>query len=730
MPSIRSLSIFISITGIFATASMALATDADQSQPAASAAQKDDANQLGEIVVTAQKRSERLVDVPISVTAVTAEQLANAGVDSFENINEVAVGTVVNRTGIYFQPTIRGITTGVVGAGQENNIAVYVDGFYQPSQVGIDMAFNNVQSVQVLKGPQGTLFGRNATGGAILIDTPDPSHTPVAKAAVSFGRFNEAIGQVYLSDGITDKLAFDIAAYSKNSDGYIKDVAGWDSNATEDKDFRSKWVFSPAESMKFTGIFEYAKVSDATGLDDTYYAHQVAALVDPAATIATAPDRTSLNYAPASWTETTSVGVKSEFNFGGPTLTSFTRYSHEYGHINFDLDGSELRIFEEHLNTRLNNAQEELDLHDTNGPVDWVTGVFVSDTSAQYFNESYLVDALDNAYSPNVDSRLWTRAAAAFGDVTYRVNDDFSVIGGLRYSWERRTFFYAQPESDVMVDHVSKDWDAVTPRAVVKYDLDRNSNVYVSFSKGFKSGTFNTTVPNKTPVNPENVKAYEVGYKLQRGSFQFQTAAYYYDYRDMQVSQLQIIAGEEVSNLSNAARSRIYGVEAQISAPLWEELSYSAGVNYNHARYVDYKDASVFPVAPGGLVNSSTPISQDWSGLRIIGAPDWTTNFALNWSHPTSVGIVGVGGSVDYTSTYAPTADDQLNGSYRYEQGGYASLNMNTSLALNSQWKLSVWGRNLTDEYHKISYGGNPFGDYVVYAEPRMYGGRVEYSFK
>jgi iron complex outermembrane recepter protein len=684
---------------------------------------------LDEIVVTAQKRSERLVEVPISVTVVDAAQLQNAGVNGFQDIDQVAVGTKINRVGIYFQPSIRGITTQVVGVGQENNVAVYVDGFYQPSQVGINSDFNNVKSVQVLKGPQGTLFGRNATGGAILIDTLDPSSTAVAKASVSYGRFNEEIAQGYFSDGITDHLAFDLAAYWKTSDGYIKDIAGFDTDPVQDKSIRSKLLFKPNDQLRITGTVEYYKVQDAAALADTYIARQLAAIIDPTTPIATAPNRTSVNFGPIGRTETTTGALKTEYEFGGAKLTSFTRYSHEFGYISFDLDGSKLRIFEQSLNTRLNTASQEFNLGNSSTHWDWVTGLFASSSTAEYYNNRVLADAATNTYSPASDSILWTRAAAAFADATYHFDHSISITGGLRYSWERRTFYFAQPADTVLVDHATKSWDAVTPRVVVRYELDSHSNLYASFSKGFKSGTFNTTSPISTPVNPENVKAYEVGYKIAHGPLQFDTAAYYYDYRDLQVSTLTILNNnQEAANLQNAAVAKIYGLEAQLSLAATQELSLSVGAAYNHARYTSYTNASIFP--PVGALNGSTPAVQDWSGLRIIGAPDVTANVAFQWTHPAPLGTVGVGGNIYYSSQYAPTADDQLNGTYRYEQGGYASANLNLSFAPDEHWKFMLWSRNLTDRLVKISSGGSPFGDYVVYGEPRMYGIRVDYSWK
>jgi iron complex outermembrane receptor protein len=116
--------------------------------------------------------------------------------------------------------------------------------------------------------------------------------------------------------------------------------------------------------------------------------------------------------------------------------------------------------------------------------------------------------------------------------------------------------------------------------------------------------------------------------------------------------------------------------------------------------------------------------------LRIIGAPDWTANLGFQYTHPTGIGALGVGGNIYYSSEYAPGYDDQLNGTYRYQQGGYALVNLNVSLQPDAHWKLLLWSRNMTDRRVKISYGGNPFGDEAVYAEPRMYGVKVEYSLE
>ncbi|MCF8710077.1 TonB-dependent receptor plug domain-containing protein [Rhizorhapis sp. SPR117] len=157
------------------------------------------------IVVTAQRRNQNTIDVPISVSALDDRMIEAAGLTSFRDLPAIAPGTNIAAVGGYIQPTIRGITTTVIGIGQESNVATYVDGFYQPNPLALNRNIQNIESIQILKGPQGTLFGRNATGGAILIKTRDPSFAPSGTIGVSYGRYNELIADAYFTHGIGDR---------------------------------------------------------------------------------------------------------------------------------------------------------------------------------------------------------------------------------------------------------------------------------------------------------------------------------------------------------------------------------------------------------------------------------------------------------------------------------------------------------------------------------------------
>ncbi len=176
------------------------------------------------IVVTAEKRSAKLIDTPISITAVTSAQLGAAGVTNLIELPMVTPGLRMDTLGNNSQPTIRGISSDVNGAGLSANVATYIDGFYLPSQQSNDFDLPDVVSVEVLKGPQGTLFGRNATGGAIRVNTAPPSFTPGGKVVVSYGSFDDMRASAFLTGPLSDKIAASVYINGQQTDGWTRDI--------------------------------------------------------------------------------------------------------------------------------------------------------------------------------------------------------------------------------------------------------------------------------------------------------------------------------------------------------------------------------------------------------------------------------------------------------------------------------------------------------------------------
>jgi iron complex outermembrane receptor protein len=229
---------------------------------------------LEEIIVTAQRRAERLQDVPISVTALTAESLDAAAVTRTADLGMVTPGLRIDAIGNTIQPTIRGVTTTLAQASSESAIAIYEDGVYQQTMANGTLELPDVQQIEVLEGPQGTLFGRNATGGAILIQTLRPSFTnTAAQASVSYGNYSEVLAKAYASTPIvSEKVAISVTALIDYDSGWRTDLLNNDqwSGYREDL-FRSKLRFEPWEGADFTFTGSWDQVYDYTSLAFSNY---------------------------------------------------------------------------------------------------------------------------------------------------------------------------------------------------------------------------------------------------------------------------------------------------------------------------------------------------------------------------------------------------------------------------------------------------------------------------
>jgi iron complex outermembrane receptor protein len=311
------------------------------------------------------------------------------------------------------------------------------------------------------------------------------------------------------------------------------------------------------------------------------------------------------------------------------------------------------------------------------------------------------------------------------------LGDNLFLTGGLRYSTERKNaIFYNAPAFAGDGPFTVKS-HALTPRAVIRYAVDDRSNVYASVSKGFKSGFVNASAPFGA-VRPEKITAYEVGYKTARRVFRFDVSAYYYDYKDLQVSTVFIGAlGTQQSITTNAATAKIYGGEAQIMAQPLPALNITAGLGYTHARYGNYSQAVAN--ATGLAACAGLPVCvQNWSGLRIARSPDWTANLGVDYTIPLSFGDLVLAGNASYQSFFLPSRTDKgLNGTgYRYGQPATGQLSLQASWnSPNKDWRLTAFGNNLTNTHVAYSKAGQSFGDTVSYDWPRTYGARIEYNF-
>ncbi len=711
-----------------------IAAGAPPSAKAQQATTSDSETTLQEVVVTAQRRSERLQDVPISVTAVTGQQLADAGITTSIDLTMVTPGLKMDTAGAYVQPAIRGITSTIQQPNAESNVATYVDGVYFPNEQGAIYGLPDVQDVQVLKGPQGTLFGRNATGGAILINTIAPSLTETTGIADgSYGSFNMSTVDGFLSVPIVpDKLAMSVTAYHYST-------TGWENNllvegqhvGTGEKDdlFRAKIRFVPWDGADFTLTDSYSYTNDHDGFDFTVLNGNSAFAGIPGVIIASQPNTFAEAHIPDNHVRQEAASLRGEIELGPGVLTTTTAYQDTVAHLFVDLSDVPVDIGSVAYASEFTDISQEF-LYTTHQ-----LGRFRGIGGLYYFqdNGGVLPLEINTFVGPAIENDaqvIWQKdfdhSYAAFGDGTIDITDQLSITGGLRYTRERVKgnasieFLTNAPLTPGPLGTVT--YNNTTPRASVVYKLDPNANVYFTYSQGFKSGVFNSTSFQTTPVKPETVDAYEVGFKSRPlKTLSFDVAAYYYDYKDLQVPALLTIDNAITQILTNAATAKIYGAEF---ASVWQAtnaLNFSAGLEYLHARYSNFPDASLDVPIPGCVCGNENVIG-NVSGNTMIRSPTISGNLSGNYTWTLPKGDLYLSAIVFATSKIYYDVGDRL------EQPGYAKVNAKLGWRING-FDVSVWGRNLTNRDIIASILEETLLDAATYEPPRTVGGEIKYRF-
>lgn len=688
------------------TAATTAAQSADQVAP----------ENAGEIVVTAQRRSERLVDVPIAVTAISGAKLEESGVTSTAQLGQVVPGLRLDLSGAFFQPTVRGVGSATAGVGLSSNVATYIDGVYRPSPFSTNFELADIESIQVLKGPQGTLFGRNATGGAILVVTEDPRFTPNAHGTLSYGRYNTFRGTVAASTGLTDKIALGLSAVYTRSNGYVKDInTGRNAGDYERYLLRGKLLFKPTEDISFLLTGERFDSRDNNVI--AYTAFDSRTFARPYVVVPTDRGQFASDFEPRYRVKRNAVSLRSIFGLGGLTLTSITAYSDDkVPEQNIDFDATALPGLRVNVPFTEKTFTQEVTLASASHQrLTWLAGLY-------YFRDKGIQPHYDVSIGGAPSFNLFkvgvtTNAYAAFADATFAATDRLFLTLGGRYSTEKQdAFFQVFPPSPSTKR--SEKFKGFTPRAVIRYEFAPRSNIYFSYNKGFKAGGFAPTTFDLTPFKNEKINAYEVGLKTARRWFTLETSAFYYDYTNLQIANYT----SGVGVITNAAQSKIYGGDLQVTGEVTDRLTLLAGVAYTHSEYTSFPNATFYPGTglPGDPVTVGTT---DASGNPLVRTPKWTGTFTASYDQPVGTG------SLRFFSNYYLTSGFNFDAPGQFHQKGYGLLSGRITYSpANKAYSVGVFGNNLTDKKYLTQV--LPFSGAVLqtYGTPRTYG--VELGFK
>jgi iron complex outermembrane receptor protein len=603
---------------VLALLTSAVAASAQADTPRTSAA-------LEEVVVTAQKRSENLQDVPISVSAFTEDMLEQSGINRLEDLPSVVPGLTFGRSAAGSVTFIRGIGATNTAAGQEAPVATYVDGVYVQSLWSNNLALKDVERIEVLKGPQGTLFGRNATGGLIHVITRTPSDEAAGEASVSIGSKETYEGSVYGTTGIAPNLAANFTGYvRRQNDGYGKNlVTGNDANFREESTARTKWHYS-GDRTTITLSGDYSNIKDPRGLNREVRSDAVGV----GGTLFNG-DFYDVQHNVDTKVETDSYGtsLQIEHDFGGAELVSISAYRDDDTDFFFDNDvGPQPRaIADIYYFTEL--FTQELRLSSvTDADHSWMIGAFYLHTNAG--NELNVLAGPTQTPVAAFDAKVKTNSYSAFAEYSMRVGPRGRVTAGLRYTVDKRDVSGHINAGATRLSDQDETWKEPTWRLVYDHHLNDDVMLYASYNRGFKSGNYNIIPATTPPYDPEIVDAYEIGAKtdLWDGRIRLNVAAFYYDYQDMQVNVIRSLATETL----NAASAEIKGLEADVTARVTEYLTLSASAAYIDGKYDSFRDAQhYFPPVPGercpGVTTGPIPVGGNsrWlMGFPRVGCDD------------------------------------------------------------------------------------------------------------
>lgn len=686
----------------------------------------------GDILVVAQRREEKLQDVPLSITVQSGSQLLNAGVNDTRDLTFVTPGLKMDQLGGYTQPAVRGVTTQATQPGSEANVATYVDGVYMSSQQGLTFDLPDIERVEVLKGPQGTLYGQNATGGAIRIFTKSPSlDRPMAQISLGYGRFNDMVAKGFVSIPLTDSVAVSIAGFNEHRDGYKKDlIRGGKLGELSSHMLRGKLYAELSDNFRATLTGYYSYRSDNSSFAGiALNQNTVGRAIDPnGGPFPTDPYEVAANVAPKATARSYGVNLKADLDVGEGQISSVTAYSTVTPTLFVDADYSPtpgLVYYQKQPDWTFSQ-----DLQYASDPSKRFN--FIIGASLYLGNSRY--DPLNVIFGDDVVFRSWgssnTKAYSAFAEANFEFTDQLKVIFGGRYSHIYKDLrgtvgIIPRPSSRPKV--ASTSWNSFTPRFSLVFEPTPRTNIYATYSQGFKSGGYDTASFVDIPVNPEKNTGYELGVKTSEISWlDINASVFYYDYKNQQVSVTTDVGGVSLSVLNNAASSEIYGADLEATIKPTPEFNIRGGLSLLHARYKKYPNAIItIPTTVDGVeVGGNTPTETDVSGNHTIRSPEWTLTLTATYrkQFPT--------GSLLLTGTYYHTDSFFFEAGNRVSQPAYDLVNGRIAWTFgDSGLTAAVWGKNLTNKAYIQSAFILDNMDGASYAPPRTYGFELSYSF-
>jgi len=718
---------------------LAIAVSLTLCQGNAAAAERDNHVVLEEILVTANKRTENLQDVPLAVTGFNQDFIAEAGIDDLMSLEEFTPGFNVSSFSLG-QPAlyIRGIGSNEDGAGGDPSVATYVDGVYLARPSASSFNFINIERIEVLRGPQGTLYGKNAVGGVVSVMTTRPHDTFSGVAEATLGEYNLKRLRGAVNAPLTDALYSNFAINYRERDGYVDNLqTGGEHQNIDDIALSGQFLYVPLQDVTVLLGVDWEDVDrDGNGRhvqgDGTFGSLHTKDIFTTQTDVAGYQKR-----------EASGARLEVEWDRETTRLVSITAYRENDYSWQEDLFGVSIDLHSEQIvNTtgeKADQFSQELRLQSTaSSNYNWTTGVYYLREEIDRF-ENYHVDIVSGLLTSDeqFNQQNTTNSYAVFGEIEKYFGEKFSLTAGLRYTYETKDFSNLATRGDSQFPaflaedydiEVDEQWDDITWNLVAQYELGDDAMAYAKASRGFKSGGFQGVArygaSAEIPFDPEYADNYELGLKseLFDRRLRLNIAAFYMDYSDLQVTQFEQIGtlpgGTPLASavVRNAADAVTQGVELEAHWAVTENFELFGFYAYNDAEYKDYSYDDGNEVV-------------DYSGNSLKNAPRnaYAVNARFHWPLAKHGSLAAL---VTFTHRDVTYQSDENHESNSFKDKDLLSARVSW-ISASERFEISLWGENLTDQEYQIHSIANSSGSEAsnLYGMPENYGASASYRF-
>ena len=705
-------------------------------------------NALEEVVVTATKRSVALQDLAGSANVLGADKLGPGGIqevrDMQVDIPNLSLGDQFGFARVF----MRGIGMTSIDIGGEGAVAFLQDGAIVPRPAAQLMGMFDLDQVEVLRGPQGTLYGRGATAGAINMVTAKPGKELGGYLSVTAGNYGLAQFKGAIDVPMGDALSMRLAGSLDSRDGYGNNIfTGSDINDRDASAYRATFVYDAGGPLTATLSAQYYEEDDNNYAFSYFGQSEGSSIPVPFGVPILGGNTVGMvgggfydinsDQEPINDRDGQLINLTIDYAFNDRwSLKSITSSQSMDRFLRDDLDSTDANLFGQNNYTEESDSfGQELILNYSADRLDVLGGVMYfeedlyGEVRVPLTNLCFLLapaacgtpvgDFLNGGnylQDGDVDIEAW----GAYVEANYSISDKWSVIAGLRYNYEERdgtgSFIFDAISLNVPTNQ-RESWNDLTPRITLQYSPNDNMLLYATYTEAFKSGVINTG-STSPPLDPETVDAFEVGLKGQNasGTLRYSVAAFFYDYQDMQISFV-----DETSTVStvNAAEAENSGIELEVDGSLGNGFAFDFYLTYLNAEYQEFINGDY---ANGFAIT-------DLSGNTLPNAPESTAKLGLTWEGAVGGGTLTVRGEAYYQDDVYFT---EWNREDAYQKS-YEQINASVDYSWNDQWLLSLWGRNLSDEevmsnniitaplYDSLRVG--------AVLPPRTYGATVTYQF-